>query len=209
MVSAITLFRRKIRQPTNLSSESDSQAFRDYEKLQKTVEQIVRQNEHLVERMRKLEAGIDYQARSLKATEGDSVRTVKENKKSISDIDADSIASNESDVREGQTAPPWTNQHDFEAELEASRVYKRVDMNETDMLSIRPSTIQSEWSVLSSFSLNDISVVAVFRIPITLNDIKKIGTDLTFSMLLSRQAFEVIRQFGPQNRAAGRARLLR
>jgi hypothetical protein len=46
--------------------------------------------------------------------------------------------------------------------------------------------------MLSDISLNDISIIAVFRLPITLDDINKFGPGLTFEALLSEQALRVV-----------------
>lgn len=80
------------------------------------------------------------------------------------------------------------SRRDFEITLEESRVYTRTEFNDSDM-SFTSSAIRSHaWSMLS---LNDISIVAVFRLPITLADIECFGPGLTFAALLKGEAPQV------------------
>jgi hypothetical protein len=74
---------------------------------------------------------------------------------------------------------------EFETLLESSWVYRRVRSNECDWL-ISSYTFRTEaWSILSELSLDDISIVSVFRLPMTLDGINRTGLGLTFSSLLS------------------------
>ncbi|KAK4169725.1 hypothetical protein QBC43DRAFT_306583 [Cladorrhinum sp. PSN259] len=77
------------------------------------------------------------------------------------------------------------NPREFERILEQSRVYSRArDSGDSDM-SFTSSAVQSHaWSMLS---LNDISIVGVFRLPVTLDDINSFGPGLTFAGLLQDQ----------------------
>jgi len=66
---------------------------------------------------------------------------------------------------------------EFEAVLEQSWVYARTSSNEIDAASITSSDVRSHaWSMLS---MNDISIVAIFRLPVTLDDINCFGSGLT------------------------------
>jgi hypothetical protein len=50
------------------------------------------------------------------------------------------------------------------------------------------SAVQSHaWSILS---LNDISIIEVFRLPVTLDDISSLGPDLTFASLFQGPTME-------------------
>ncbi|KAM7198889.1 Ras family domain containing protein [Naviculisporaceae sp. PSN 640] len=73
---------------------------------------------------------------------------------------------------------------EFEMVLEQSRVYSRTTGNDSD-ISLSSSTVRSHaWTMLS---LNDISIVSVFRLPVTLADITAFGPDLTFASLIQGQ----------------------
>ncbi|KAK0755061.1 ras family-domain-containing protein [Schizothecium vesticola] len=66
---------------------------------------------------------------------------------------------------------------EFEAVLEQSWVYARTSSNEIDAASFASSDVRSyAWSMLS---MNDISIVAVFRLPVTLDDVNCFGSGLT------------------------------
>jgi hypothetical protein len=91
-----------------------------------------------------------------------------------------------------QSKTSSASRHDFEVVLEESRVYTRVDSNNESDASFTSSTVRTNaWSMLSGISLNDISIIAVFRLPITLDDINKFGPGLKFGALLSEQALRV------------------
>jgi len=84
----------------------------------------------------------------------------------------------------------WTLEpREFEAALESSWVYSRVaPTNELDRMSLRSSIARSiMWSILTGKSLSDISVLSVYRLPITLNDITQLGPNLTFERILLDQ----------------------
>ena len=75
------------------------------------------------------------------------------------------------------------SRREFEAILEESRVYSRAQSHDSD-ISFTSSAVRSHaWSMLS---LNDISIIAVFRLPITLDDINAFGPGLTFATLLNK-----------------------
>jgi len=74
---------------------------------------------------------------------------------------------------------------EFEVALEQTRVYARVQSHESD-ISFTSSAVRTHaWSILSGLSLNDISVVSVLALPITLEEINNIGAHLTFARLIS------------------------
>ncbi|KAF5510929.1 hypothetical protein CGCS363_v003648 [Colletotrichum siamense] len=52
-------------------------------------------------------------------------------------------------------------------------------------------TPTNAWSMLSGLSLNDISVVSAFRLPITLNDVHLVAPGSTFSAMFMEQALPV------------------
>ncbi len=75
--------------------------------------------------------------------------------------------------------------HDFELTLERTRVYRSVRSHDTDV-SFRSSAVRTNaWSLLSGISLNDISIISVIGMPISLEEINCFGPDLTFAKMIS------------------------
>lgn len=83
----------------------------------------------------------------------------------------------------------WTlESRELEIALESSWVYSRNASNELDRMSLRNSIARSSiWSILTGKSLSDISVLSVYRLPITLDDITQLGPGLTFERILLDQ----------------------
>lgn len=75
----------------------------------------------------------------------------------------------------------------FELTLGRTRVYRRVQNNATDM-SFTSSVLRPQaWEALSHRSLRDVSsIVSVIALPISVEDIDRIGPDLTFAKMLSK-----------------------
>lgn len=74
---------------------------------------------------------------------------------------------------------------DFEVTLEQTHVYRRIRSDKADV-SFTTSVIRTQaWSMLSELSLNDISIVSVIALPITLDDINSIAPQLTFANVIS------------------------
>lgn len=77
---------------------------------------------------------------------------------------------------------------DFELALQRSRVYSRSYSNQCDVSFTTSTAPTNAWSMLSGLSLNDISVVSAFRLPITLNDMHLVAPGSTFSTMFMDQA---------------------
>jgi hypothetical protein len=92
---------------------------------------------------------------------------------------------------EASGAHTWgflASRRDFEVVLQGSRVYTRVKSNESDIMTSTSSVVRTHaWSILSGINLKDVSIIAVFRLPITLDNINNIRPGLTFTKLLSEQ----------------------
>lgn len=85
---------------------------------------------------------------------------------------------------------------EFEATLEKTSVYRRVQSYESDV-SFRTSVIRPyARSMMAKLSLDDISVVSVIAMPITLDDINSIGPQLTFSNIVSKASEEQVLESG-------------
>jgi hypothetical protein len=91
-------------------------------------------------------------------------------------------------IRAPDRAPPGLRsllnaKRGFEMILEQSRVYSRTRFNKSDIWFTSSAGWSHAWSHLS---LNDISVISVFRLPVTLDDITSFGPGLTFVNLLQQ-----------------------
>lgn len=72
---------------------------------------------------------------------------------------------------------------DLEIALQRSRVYSRSKSNQCDMSYTTSTAPTNAWSMLSGISLNDVSVVSAYRLPITLNHIHLVAPGSTFSAM--------------------------
>ncbi|KAL3295143.1 cdc42-like protein [Colletotrichum asianum] len=73
---------------------------------------------------------------------------------------------------------------DLEIALQRSRVYNRSQSNQCDMSYTTSTAPTNAWSMLSGISLNDVSVVSAYRLPITLNHIHLVAPGSIFSAML-------------------------
>lgn len=163
------------------------QALQDRDKLTSTLDEMLRGNKELTARMDNLAASFEEDAKSVRflnhevVEDSESIVTVKHITagKNISHKDAAVTEVDQSNIQSQML-------REFEALLLSSRVYTRHEANDCDTISIRGSTILSNTgSVLSWISLNHVSIIAVFRLPITLDDITSIAPGLTFAKLIS------------------------
>ncbi|KAI1874255.1 uncharacterized protein JN550_002834 [Neoarthrinium moseri] len=193
---------------TVLRCKSDLEAVHNHDRLQESIESIAVQNDDLVERIRQLEAGFAQKAQSIRSARSELVPTTL---RSLGDNNTTSVLYDTSIAEAGhfghQRDIGWLLEREFEEQLEATQVYRRVKTNEIDTMSLRPSTLHTRFSILSRFSLNDISIVGLFRIPITLSDMETIGADLTFSTLLSQQSLHHAISILPRARFPGKPTL--
>ncbi|KAK0656007.1 amidase signature domain-containing protein [Cercophora newfieldiana] len=171
-----------------LKCRSDIEAWQDRDRLQDTLEQVLRQNENLVARLETIEASIAGEERSTRFLDEDADSVVES---AITITETPTIRSNRpgAKIRLPKMPLPHASllarRHEFEALLESSWVYRRVRTDECDR-SISSYTFRTgAWSILSELSLNDISIISVFRLPVTLDDVNRVGLGLTFSNLLS------------------------
>lgn len=170
------------------SSESDFEARRCLNTLQDTVQKVVDQNQAL---LRRLEEHDFY-----RGAEDTSVRFF-DNDQSV--IQAQGAFSH----GPGSSNPPLVlpklkdpipleaafdsaiSPRDFEITLEQTRVYMRVQSNDSDVSFTSSAVRSNAWSILSGLSLNDISVMSVIALPISLKEINSIGPQLTFAKIMS------------------------
>lgn len=67
----------------------------------------------------------------------------------------------------------------------AARVYARVQSNDCDMSFTSSAIRTTAWSMLSGLSLNDISIISVLALPISLEEVESIGSQLAFARIIS------------------------
>jgi len=98
-----------------------------------------------------------------------------------SSSNAGALASSEDPGSPQDTVSP----REFEITLGQTRVYARVQSNECDM-SFTSSAMQTNaWSMLSGLSLNDISIISVLALPISLEEVESFGSQVTFARIIS------------------------
>lgn len=158
--------------------------------MQTTIERILEQNTRLSAKIEHLETLLDEEPRSVRFFDTESTWDTQSLLVTCTSTNErlDSVNSNPKAVAGTASSDRnFPDLREFEFDLHRSRVYSRAASEDCDM-SFSSSTIRSNaWSVLSRISLNDISIIAVYRLPVTLDDINRIGRDLTFAMLISNQ----------------------
>lgn len=151
------------------------EALASRDKLNAAVEQILQRDEEFAERMRQIDGEMDLMITDRSVRFHDSESIAVSHRLSMAagpSRNRDSVVS-----LRGWQPTTLENRREFEAILEQSRVYTRTSSNEVDGASLASSNVRSHaWSMLS---LNDISIIAVFRLPVTLDDIVSFGPNLT------------------------------
>ncbi|KAF4964329.1 hypothetical protein FSARC_7735 [Fusarium sarcochroum] len=190
-------------------SKSPEDAHSHHKILLGKMDDVIQQNEALAQRLEKLEGAIISDNRSVKFLD-DASSTVSRRLSSIS-FKRSSISSLSSLTSFTQkrasiaiSNPSIVTKSEFEEELEQSRVYTRTQANESDISFTSSNAPSNAWSMLSGMSLNDISVISAFRLPITVNDIDLLAPGSTFSILLTEQLAT-----STSNSAAGKPNLSR
>ena len=182
---------------TLCSSQSHFGAIRDCVKLQSTVDRISEQNQELARRMRHMETLYTHpnqstvSASTFRPASRSSTRLLMGGRSitpSIITTSSESLPVR-STTATTSSDPTWTLEpREFELALESSWVYSRNASNELDRMSLRSSIARSSvWSILTGKSLGDISVLSVYRLPITLRDITQLGQGLTFERIFLHQ----------------------
>lgn len=117
--------------------------------------------------------------------------TIKDNRQSVdirsgqNEMQLGHMITTERDLTKEFTTPVSHFSRDFETMLVNSHVYGRTSAgHELDMSAAGSLFSRSDWSRLSRFSLNDISKISVYRLPITLDEIEEFGSHLTFGRFL-------------------------
>jgi hypothetical protein len=133
------------------------------------MEQVIEQNEDMRKRLAHLENAQSIVAPSVRFLEDDNstirTSTIRPTPASVAPPDSSSS-------RISTTFDPVQALREFETVLNASRVYRRAEPNETDM-SFRSSVVRSHaWTALSGGSLADISVISVIALPLTSDEVK-------------------------------------
>ncbi|RSL42666.1 hypothetical protein CEP54_015397 [Fusarium duplospermum] len=178
-----------------LQSKSELEARTSHSTLLSKVDEVLQQNETLAHRLQRLEGNLMSDSRSVKFfDDASSIISKRLSFLSVRSLDSASSSPTTPTSLESQkrqsitiTSPSIVARNDFELALERSRVYNRTQLNESDISFTSSTAPTNAWSMLSGLSLNDISIVSAFRLPITLDDIDLLAPGSTFSMLLTEQ----------------------
>ncbi|KAF4994839.1 hypothetical protein FGRMN_5528 [Fusarium graminum] len=175
-----------------LQSKSQVDANSNQVALLEKMDAVIKQNEVLAQRLEKLEVGTGSGMQSIKFSDDSS--SIMSRRLSSLSLKRSSVSSLKSltslSLKRTSiiiSSPSIVSKSEFEEELEQSRVYTRTQLNESDMSFTSSSAPSNAWSMLSGMSLNDISVISAFRLPITAKDIELLAPGSTFSVLLAEQ----------------------
>lgn len=150
-------------------SESDRQAEDSQESLHSLVERVLYSNEDLARRLRNLEkthsTRVSLQERVRSNDRGKEEDGDQEDTPTIVPDKGTQIHPEHSLIRMADS------QFAFEEELNSSRVYRRTQLNSTDVSFTSSAVRTTAWSIFSGSSLADISVISVFALPIYLYEI--------------------------------------
>jgi hypothetical protein len=151
--------------------------------LQRTVQELVDGNENLLRRLEQYHSSYVENASIRFFDDGESIFTRQEAPTHIpsSKNTADALASSKNPGSAGGAM----SAREFEITLEQTRVYARVQSNDCDMSFTSSAIRTTAWSVLSGLSLNDISIISVLALPISLEEVESIGSQLTFARIIS------------------------
>ncbi|KAM5350063.1 hypothetical protein ACJ41O_006568 [Fusarium nematophilum] len=161
---------------TVLHCQTEMEALQGRDRLNAAVDLILQRDQGFAARLQRLEDPFEGQDRSIRF------------------FDNESITSHRTSTMSNNT-PPISSEpgslarREFEEVLEQSRVYTRSEFNNSEVSFTSSTALSHAWSMLS---LNDISIVAVFRLPVTLDDIDSFGPGLTFGTLLRNPNTQVI-----------------
>ncbi|KAF5012780.1 hypothetical protein FDECE_1200 [Fusarium decemcellulare] len=170
-----------------LQSKSDTEALNSHDRLLPKVDEILQQNEALAQGLQRLEEKVIPDFRSIKFLDDASSQVSR--RLSFLSIKSAFSVSSEAPRRSSIAIsnPSIITKSDFEVALEQSRVYSRTQANESDVSFTTSTAPTNAWTMLSGMSLNDISIISAFRLPITLDDIDLVAPGSTFSVLLTEQ----------------------
>ncbi len=158
------------------NSESDCEARESLNKLQETVQKVLEQNHALVRRLEQLDFGHGLEDGSVKFFDDD--RALQDptdtSRGSWPRRSLAPLPRLEESIPLDASINHAISPREFEALLYQSRVYARVQSNESDASFSSSAVRTNAWSMLSGLSLNDISVISVIALPISLEDITSI-----------------------------------
>ncbi|EEU41572.1 uncharacterized protein NECHADRAFT_54114 [Fusarium vanettenii 77-13-4] len=152
-----------------LQSDSDRMATQHQEQLSVNINALLESNHALSRRLMNLEDALDVQTIVSKRMSLMSVSGT--GPQSSNSVETQSNLTDTSTQPTSQGSDLDLSKFDFEDDLESSRVYRRAQRDTMDFSfrsSIAPSNI---WSVFSSLSLGDISIMSVIALPVYQEDI--------------------------------------
>ncbi|KAF3811892.1 hypothetical protein GCG54_00003641 [Colletotrichum gloeosporioides] len=167
---------------------SNAEALRCYDEMLVKMEQVLEQNRTLGQHLRLMEDRGPLDVRSVKfMDDAMSIMSSRRSLRSMTSLPFSRARPSSSMSSRQVDFARW----DFEIALQRSRVYSRSHSNQCDVSYTTSTAPTNAWSMLSGLSLNDISVVSAFRLPITLNDIHLVAPGSTFSAMFMDQALPV------------------
>ncbi|KAK1752344.1 putative ras-2 protein [Echria macrotheca] len=166
-----------------LQCQSQIEAQESLSSLQKTVQELVDRNENLLRRLEQYHCSYAENASVRFFDDGESVLPRQEPPAEIpgSSSNERAIGSSEDSGSPRDAMSP----RDFEITLEQTRVYARVQSNDCDISFTSSEVRTTAWSMLSGLSLNDISIISVLALPISLDEVESFGSQVTFVRIIS------------------------
>jgi len=160
------------------ASDSDLEAAQSRDALQSLVEELMRSNHDISQRLRSIED--NFESRSILTTcfrngtmdelaEGES-GTHNDVRPEASSIER-SITGSSLVV---QSLTEDTPQNGFQVDLGSSRVYQRTELYESDVSFTSSAVRTHAWSVFSGLSLSEVSMISAVALPLYLDEISNI-----------------------------------
>ncbi|KAF4811511.1 Cell division control protein 42 [Colletotrichum siamense] len=167
---------------------SNAEALRCYDEMLVKMEQVLEQNRTLGQHLQLMEDRGPLDVRSVKfMDDAMSIMSSRRSLRSMTSLPFSRARPSSSLSSRQVEFARW----DFEIALQRSRVYSRSHSNQCDVSYTTSTAPTNAWSMLSGLSLNDISVVSAFRLPITLNDVHLVAPGSTFSAMFMEQALPI------------------
>ncbi|KAI9172652.1 hypothetical protein HJFPF1_02161 [Paramyrothecium foliicola] len=170
-----------------LSCRSDADAVNYQNRLLTKLDRVLQQNEFLMQRLQRLEKKMSLETRSAGIVNDPLPLTRHSSKTSIYTASAISLAARKR-PKSAVSRVSARTRGGFELVLQDSRAYNRNESRDSDASFTTSTAPSNSWSMLSGMSLNDVSVISVYRLPLCLEYLSSSAVKTTFSELLVDQA---------------------
>lgn len=153
------------------------------------MDDVIAQNQALAHRLQDLEDKFDLRTPSIKVLDdrASTIITRRFSKQSLSSVASSTLDSARRHSAAVASRFSVVSRSDFEFALEKSRVYTRTQARLSDISFTSSTAPTNTWSMLSGLSLNDISIVSAFRLPLTAEDIQRFAPGSTLSAVTNNQ----------------------